>query len=344
MTDLATSYLGFPLDHPVVPSASPFTGDIDSLHRLVEAGAAAVVLPSLFEEQVEHDALAIHHGLDYGAGAFAEAPDGYFPELDNYNTGADDYLDLVQRAVSEIDVPVIASVNGATPGGWTRYARRLDEAGVDAIELNIYFMATDPWEESGDVERRCLALVEDVRAAVEIPIAVKLSPYFSSVPSMARRFAGAGADALVLFNRFYQPDIDLETLEVTPNLALSTPDELRLPLRWIAVLSGNVNLDLAATTGIHEASDVVKAVLVGADVTMMASALLRHGPEALTAAVRGLDDWLTQRGYESLQQAKGSLSRRSVPDPGSYERANYMQTLVSYSADWKAGQRQVRWP
>lgn len=333
--DLSTSYLGFSLAHPVVASASPMTGDIDNLHRLVEAGAAAVVLPSLFEEQVEHDAMAVHHAFEAGAGTFGEAADGYFPELDDYNTGSDEYLDLARRSSAELAVPVIASLNGASLGGWTRYAQTLTATGVDALELNIYFMATDRAESSADVETRCLRLVEDVRAAVTVPIAVKIGPYFSSLPSMANRFCDAGADALVLFNRFYQPDIDLETLAVAPGLELSSPVEMRPVLRWIAVLAGNVSLDLAATTGVHTSEEVVKLVLAGADVTMMASALLARGPEALTEAVTGLGDWLAERDYQSVAQAKASLSRRSVPDPGQYERANYMQTLVAYSTDWR---------
>jgi len=333
--DLGTHYLGFHLAHPVVPSASPITGDIDSLHRLVEAGAPAVVLPSLFEEQVENDALALHHGLEFGAGTFGEATDGYLPDFEDYNTGPDSYLDLAAKAASELGVPVIASLNGASPGGWTRYARRLEDTGVGALELNIYFMATEASETAADVERRCLSLVEDVREAIDVPIAVKIGPYFSSVPAVAQRFAAAGADGLVLFNRFYQPDIDLETMDVVPDLVLSSPHEMRLALQWIAVLYGAVDTSLAATTGIHTGTDVVKMVLAGADVTMMASALLKRGPGALTEAVTGLNDWLAERDYTSVAQAKGSLSRQAAPDPGRYERTNYMQTLVTYSTDWK---------
>jgi dihydroorotate dehydrogenase (fumarate) len=337
--ELTTDYLGFRLPHPVMPSASPLTGDIDTLHRLVEAGAPAVVLPSLFEEQVEHDALAVHQGLEFGAGYNAEAPEGYFPELDDYNAGPDDYLELVARAEDELDVPVIASLNGTSPGGWTHYARLLENVGADAIELNIYFMAADPSETSQQVEARCLALVETVKAAVELPVAVKIGPYFSSMAAMARRFEAAGADALVLFNRFYQPDIDLEGLAVSPHLVLSTPHEFRLPLRWIGILADVVAIDLAATTGIHTATEVIKAVLAGASVTMMASALLKRGPVALSEAVNGLQSWLADNGYESVEQARGSMSRRSSPDPDEYERANYMQTLVSYSTDWRRSRR-----
>lgn len=334
--DLTTTYLGFTLAHPVVPSASPITGDIDSLHRLVSAGAPAVVLPSLFEEQVEHDIMAIQAGLEYGAGVFAEAADGYFPELDNYNTGPDEYLGLARRAVTELGVPVIASLNGVSDGGWVRYARTLADTGIHALELNINFMATNPDEGSDRVETRCLELVEAVKRAVDIPVAVKIGPYFSALAAMARRFAEAGADALVMFNRFYQPDIDLETLQINPNLRLSTVDEVRLPLRWIAVLHGTVDLDLAATTGVHSHEEVVKLILAGADVTMTASALLRHGPVALSTMVEGLSTWLSNHGYASVDQAKGSLSRQRAPEPDQYERANYMQTLLTYSADWRS--------
>lgn len=336
--DLSTEYLGFTLPHPVVPSSSPLTGDLDSLHRLVQAGAPAVVLPSLFEEQIELETLAYHFGLEFGTGSNPEATAGYLPELGDYNTGPHEYLGLVKDAASELGVPVIASLNGASPGGWTRYAQMVEEAGAAAIELNLYFMAADREESSAEVEARCLTLVEAVKWVVGIPVAVKLSPYFSSMALMADRLASAGADSLVLFNRFYQPDIDLDTMKVTPKLVLSTPEESRLALRWIAILSGTVDADLAATSGVHSWQEVTKLVLAGADVTMMASALLRHGPAALTDAVEGLRGWLTDNDYDSVAQAKGSLNRRSAPDPDQYERANYMKTLVTYSSDWRRAQ------
>ena len=333
--DLSTTYLGFALPHPVVPSSSPLTGNLDTLAELVEAGAPAVVLPSLFEEQIELQTLSFHFGLEFGSGANPEAAAGYLPELGEYNTGPHEYLKLVREAVTSLGVPVIASLNGATAGGWTRYAQMLEDAGASAIELNLYFMAADSEESSAEVEARCLTLVEAVKWVVGIPVAVKISPYFSSMASMAERFASAGADALVLFNRFYQPDIDLETMQVSPRLVLSSPEEARLALRWIAILAGRVELDLAATTGIHDWSDATKMVLAGADVTMMASALLKRGPIALTEAVEGLRVWLDANEYESVAQAKGSMSRLSAPDPDQYERANYMTTLVSYSSDWQ---------
>jgi len=334
--DLSTEYLGLPLAHPVVPSASPLTSDLDHLHRLVAAGAPAVVLPSLFEEQIEYEALALHAALEHGAESYAEAASGYFPELDDYNTGPTDYVGLVHGAKRELAVPVIASLNGTTPGGWIRYARVLEDAGIDALELNIYFVAAESAWSSETVEHRYLELVRSVREAVGVPLAVKIGPYFSSLAHMARRLVDAGADALVLFNRFYQPDIDIVDLEVGPRLVLSTPDELRLVLRWIAILHGRVDADLAATTGIHTAEEAVKAVLAGADVTMMASALLRHGPEQLTRVRDGLAAWLREGGYESVGQARGSLSQRKAADPSAFERSSYMRTIVGYTADWLA--------
>jgi dihydroorotate dehydrogenase (fumarate) len=332
--DMMTRYLGFDLASPVLPSASPLTGDIDHILALVEAGAPAIVLPSLFEEQIEHDAMAVHFGLELGAEGFGEAPSGYLPRLNAYNTGPEDYLELVRRARAEAGVPVIASLNGVSSGGWTLYARVLQDNGVDALELNIYRIAADPEVTSADVESSYLHLVETVRAAVDIPLAVKIGPYFSALASMARRLGEAGADGLVLFNRFYQPDIDLASLGVVPNLKLSTPDELRLVLRWMAILHGRVTPALAASTGIHEGEDAAKVILAGADVVMMASGLLRHGPKRLTEVQGWLRDWLTENGYDSVTQARGSLSQLSVPDPSAFERSNYMKTLTSYVPTW----------
>jgi dihydroorotate dehydrogenase (fumarate) len=334
--DLSTTYLGFTLPHPVIPSASPVTSDLDLLHKLVEAGAPAVVLPSLFEEQIEHDAMAVHFGLEFGAESFAEAADGYFPEMDEYNTGPSDYVSLIHAAKRELKVPTIASLNGSDSGGWTLYARILEDAGVDALELNIYAIATDPSMEAAQVEYRYLHLVETVRAAIGVPLAVKLGPFFSSMPNMAKKVTEAGADALVLFNRFYQPDIDLSTLEVRPDLHLSSPHELRLVLRWMAILSPWVNAGLAATTGVHTAEEVVKLVLAGADAAMMASALLLHGPGHLASVIAGVQAWFEDHEYESLAQAKGSLNQSNAPDPAAFERANYMRSLISYSSDWMA--------
>lgn len=333
-TDLRTTYLGLELEHPVVPSASPLTGDIDHIVALCEAGAPALVLPSLFEEQIEHDEMALHYSLEMGADGFGESAGGFFPQLDNYNTGPEDYLDLIRRAKTEVEVPVIASLNGVSTGGWTLYARILADQGADALELNIYKMAADVRLTSEEVERSYLELVETVKKSVDLPLAVKIGPHFSSLADMARRFTEAGADALVLFNRFYQPDIDLETLGITPNLVLSTPVALRLVLRWMAVLYGQLDCDLAATSGVHQSDDAVKAILTGATVTMMASALLQNGPTRLTEVRNGLEKWLTERGYETVDQARGSLSYSSVPDPGVFERTSYMKTLTSYVPTW----------
>jgi dihydroorotate dehydrogenase (fumarate) len=332
--DLSTTYLGMRLPHPILPSASPLTGDIDHVLALVEAGAPAVVLPSLFEEQIDHDAMAVHQGLELGAGAFGEAPSGYLPLLDEYNTGPGHYLELVRRVKDEAHIPVIASLNGVSSGGWTRYSKVLAENGVDALELNIYRVAAGVEETPSDVEADYLRLVETVRAAIDVPLAVKVGPYFSALGSLARRLGEAGADALVLFNRFYQPDIDLATLSVVPNLELSSRYELRLVLRWIAILHGRIEPELAATSGIHEPEDAVKALLAGATVMMMASALLRRGPQQLTWVRDGLERWLTENDYVSVAQARGSLSQASVGDPSAFERANYMRTLTSYAPSW----------
>ncbi len=332
--DLTTSYLGLTLANPLVPSASPLTGSTDTLRRLEAAGAAAVVLPSLFEEQIEHDAMAVHHSLEFGADGFGEAAGGYFPEMDSYNTGPQRYLAQVEAAKAAVRIPVIASLNGTSRGGWTLYARLCEEAGADAIELNVYLVAADPDVPSSQVEQQYVDLVAAVRAAVSVPLAVKVGPYFSSMAHMARRLVAAGADGLVLFNRFYQPDLDLDELEVRPDLELSSSSELRLVLRWMAILSGRVDASLAATTGVHTHEDVVKLILAGADVTMLASALLLRGPAHLGNVLERARAWFVERGYESVAQARGSLSQRHSPDPAAFERANYMRTLVAYSSPW----------
>ncbi len=332
--EMSTKYLGLELAHPVMPSASPLTGDLDHILALTEAGAPALVLPSLFEEQIDHDAMAVHWSLELGADGFGEAPGGFFPDLDDYNTGPEDYLDLIRRAKSEVSVPVIGSLNGSTPGGWTLYAQILAEQGIDALELNIYKIAADVRMSSTDVEDTYVSLVESVKKSIDLPLAVKIGPYFSSMPDVARKLTEAGADALVMFNRFYQPDIDLETLGVKPNLVLSDPVELRLVLRWLAVLYDHVECQMAATSGIHAPQDAVKALLAGATVTTMASALLRHGPARLTQVRDGMEAWLDEHGYESVDQARGSLSYSAVPDPGVFERTSYMKTLTSYVPTW----------
>lgn len=332
--DLSTRYLSLDLAHPIVPSASPLTGDLDHIAELVQAGAPAIVLPSLFEEQIEHNEMAVHHSLELGADGFAETPDGFFPRLDDYNSGPADYLRLIRRVKRETNIPVIASLNGTTPGGWTLYSRILADEGVDALEVNAYQVAADIEMTSLEVESNYLRLVGSIKAAIDVPLAVKIGPYFSSTANMARRLVDAGADALVIFNRFYQPDIDIEDLEVVPRLTLSDPSELRLVLRWLAILHGRVDCDLAATTGVHEADQAVKAILAGATVTMMASALLRNGPMRLTEVRDGLERWLSEHDFESVAQARGSMSHAAVPDPSAFERAGYMQTLTSYVPTW----------
>jgi dihydroorotate dehydrogenase (fumarate) len=331
--DLSTRYLGLNLRNPIVASASPMTGSIESLKRLQDAGVGAVVLPSLFEEQIEHEEMATHNLMLYGAELSPEAQ-GFFPEMQHYDTGADTYLKLVGDARKALSVPVIASLNGYTPGGWTRIAKQLEDAGADAIELNIYFLATDPRDTATEVEQRYLDLVASVRASTAVPVAVKVAPYFSAMASMAVRLAQAGASGLVLFNRFVQPDIMLEELEVAPHLVLSTSDELRLALRWIAILHGRVAASLAATGGAHTPEDVLKLLLAGADCVMVASSLLRNGPQHVETLVRGVRAWMSEREYESVTQLKGSLSQQSCPDPDAFERANYMKALKSYTSEF----------
>ena len=331
--DLRSRYLGLDLKNPIVAAASPMTSTIESLKRLEDAGVAAVVLPSLFEEQIEHEEMATHNLMLSGAEMSPEAR-GFFPEMQNYNTGSDNYLKLIGEAKKALSVPVIPSLNGYTPGGWTQIAKKLEQAGADAIELNIYFLATGAEETSADVEKRYVDLVKSVSSIVSIPVAVKVSPYFSAMTNMAARLAQAGASGLVLFNRFVQPDIELAELEVTPRVVLSTSDELRLALRWIAILRGRVKASLAATGGAHTAEDVLKLLLAGADCVMLASSLLRKGPNHVTALVNGVEKWLTAREYTSVEQMKGSLSQQACPDPAAFERTNYMKALTSYTSEF----------
>lgn len=331
--DLRSVYLGLSLRTPLVPSSSPLTGSLDGLRRLEDAGAAAVVLPSLFEEEITEVSLAVHGALEAGTGVFAEALD-YLPELSDYATGSDAYLELVAAARSALHIPVIASLNGTTTGGWIEHAQAVEQAGAAALELNLYQVVADPEESAADVEARALALIAAVRATVRIPLAVKLGPYYTAFGHFARAAVAAGADGLVLFNRFYQPDLDLDRLEVTPHLVLSRSEELRLPLRWIGILRRRVAASLAASSGVHDVSDVVKVLLAGADATMLASALLQHGAGHLRALETALVRWLDEREYESVEQMKGSLSQAAVPNPDSFERANYLRTLRSWSSDF----------
>jgi dihydroorotate dehydrogenase (fumarate) len=331
--DLRTRYLGFELQHPIVASASPMTGSIDSLKRLQAAGVAAVVLPSLFEEQIEHDEMATHRLMLAGTELSPEAH-GFFPEMRSYSTGPDKYLELISDAKKALSVPVIPSLNGHTPGGWTQIAKQFEEAGADAIELNIYFLAAEVTDTSAEVEKRYLELVESVVHQVSVPVAVKVSPYFSAMANMALRLSQAGASGLVLFNRFVQPDILLDELQVAPHLVLSTSDELRLALRWIAILRGRVKANLAATGGAHTPEDVLKLLLAGADCVMIASSLLTRGPDHVGTLVRGVEAWMSEREYVSVTQMKGSLSQQSCPDPDAFERANYMKALKSYTSEF----------
>jgi dihydroorotate dehydrogenase (fumarate) len=325
MVDLGTRYLGLDLRSPLVASASPLTGTLDGLRRLEGAGAGAVVLPSLFEEQLTLEADQVGRLLGRGAGSLSAAL-----ALDDYNAGPYGYLALVEKARTSLQIPVIASLNGVTPGGWAGHASLLEEAGADALELNIYYVSSSPRVSGAEVERRYLELVGSVRERIGIPLAVKLSPYFSSVANLTRQLVQAGADGLVLFNRFYQPDLDLDSMEVTPHLVLSTSEELRLPLRWIAILYKEVPASLAASTGVHTAADAIKVLMAGADVAMMTSALLRHGPEHLRTVEAGLRGWLEEHGMQTVGHLRGMRSQRSVGDPAAWERANYITMLSGY--------------
>ncbi|HPP83976.1 MAG TPA: dihydroorotate dehydrogenase-like protein [Rubrivivax sp.] len=329
--DLRTRWLGLELAHTIVAAASPLTGSIDSLERLQDGGVAAVVLKSLFEEQIEHEEMAAHNLMLYGAELSPEAR-GFFPEMQNWRTGPEQYLELLAAAKRVLRVPVIASLNGHTPGGWTSWARQLEQAGADAIELNVYFLAASIDDSSADVEQRYIDLVASVTQQVKIPVAVKVAPYFSAMANMAARLARAGAKGLVLFNRFLQPDIMLDELEVAPHMMLSSSDELRLALRWIAILRGRIGAGLAATGGAHTSDDVLKLLLAGADCVMLASSLLQRGPGHIGALVRGLQAWMIEREYDSVEQMKGSLSQQSCPDPDAFERAHYMKALYSYTS------------
>lgn len=329
MVDLSTTYMGLELKNPLVPSASPLSADLDNIKRMEDAGAAAVTLHSLFEEQVEFEAEALNHFLERGTDSFAEAL-SYFPEVYEYRREPDDYVEHIRQAKASVDIPIIASLNGVSPGGWTGYATKFQEAGADAVELNVYFIPTNFHLMSYDIEDLYVKLLKEVKSKVEIPVAMKLSPYFSAMPHVASMLDAEGADSLVMFNRFYQPDIDIEALEVTPNLQLSTPVETRLPLRWIAILYGNVDCSMALTSGIHSSEDVIKAVMAGADVANICSVLLKEGIGKITDLVDGVQAWMAEHEYESVAQMKGSMSHKSVAEPAAFERANYMKVLNNY--------------
>ena len=331
MVELGTTYLGLALPHPIVASASPLAGTLDGVRRLEDAGAAAIVLPSLFEEQIRWDNEVIEALGALGADSVGEVQ-SYFPVRENFVVGPEAYLDLVREAREAVGIPIIASVNAVTHTGWTGYAEAMADAGADAIELNVFYIPADLTATGREVEQRYVDIVRAVSDAVSVPVAVKLSPFFSATGEMAQRFVAAGAEGLVLFNRFYQPDVDLDRLEVAPTLELSTPSEIRLPLLWIAVLHGRVSASLGATTGVHTPAEVVKYILAGADAVMTTSALLKHGPAHLRTLVDGLASWLDRRGYASVEQVKGSMSQQHVADPAAFERANYLKVLQSWKA------------
>lgn len=329
MIDLRTNYLGFELGNPLVASSSPLTQELDNIRRLEDAGVAAIVMHSLFEEQIRYESESLDHHLDVGAHSHPEALT-YFPDLGRYNLGPEGYLEMIRQAKEAVDVPIIASLNGSTDGGWVEYSRLIQEAGADALELNIYFLPTDLSLDSATIEARYCQLVRHVRSEITIPLAVKLCPYFTATGRMLCELDQAGADGLVLFNRFYQPDFDLEKLEVVPNLHLSVPDELRLRLLWVAVVYGHVQADLAVTGGVHSAEDVLKAMMAGAKVAMLTSALFQHGIDYLRTLRHNLTVWMEEHEYESIRQMQGSMSRQALGDPEEFDRANYITVLGSY--------------
>jgi dihydroorotate dehydrogenase (fumarate) len=329
MPDLTTTYLGLKLKNPLVASASPLSEKVDTIRELEQAGVAAIVMFSLFEEQIIHESLELDHFLFTGTEISPEIT-SFYPESGRYTLKADAYLETLKQLKLSVGIPVIGSLNGVSAGGWVKYARRIEEAGADALELNLYYLPTNPDQTSARIEENYLDLVKKVRATIRIPLAVKLSPFFTALPNFARSLAQAGADGIVLFNRFYQPDFDLEALDVVPNLVLSTSNEMRLPLRWIAILYGKVKADLALTTGIHTAEDAIKACMAGASVTMLASELLVHGAASIPGIIASMDKWLADHEYESIQQMLGSLSLQNVKEPAALERANYMKVLNSF--------------
>lgn len=338
MIDLRTTYLGLKLATPLVASASPLSRDVDGVRRLEEAGAAAVVLYSLFEEQLRQEEMDLVYHLNAGTESFAESLT-YFPQASEFHTGPEGYLNHIRKCKTSVKIPVIASLNGSTLGGWTKFAGEIEKAGADAIECNIYSIPTDADLSAADIEKTYIEIVQAVKATVTIPVAVKLSPFFSNLANMAQRLDQAGADALVLFNRFYQPDINLEELEIQPNVLLSTPQSLRLPLTWIGILFGRLKANLAATGGVHSAEDVVKLLMVGADVTMLCSSLMRHGINHIRHVERELREWMEEHEYESVKQLQGSMSQQRCPDPRAFERAQYMRAVKGMQHIHMAGWR-----
>ena len=327
--NITTNYLGLDLRNPIVPSSGPISEDLSKIKAMEDAGAAAVVLYSLFEEQIENESLELHHRTTYHVESYAEALN-YFPEPFEYRLGPDEYLEHIRKAKESVGIPIIASLNGKSLGGWVDYSKKIEQAGADALELNIYLLATNPSKPSSWIEKTYIDIVKEVKSSISIPIAVKMHPFFSSVAWIAAELDKAGADGLSLFNRFYQPDIDLESLEVVPNVILSSPASMRLPLRWIGILYGKVKADLAATSGIYTEKDVIKMIMAGAKVTHMMSCLLKFGFGHITDVITKLKYWMEVNEYESLDQMRGSMSYMKVEDPSRFERANYMKVLHSY--------------
>lgn len=330
--DLSTKYLGLELENPLVPSASPLSKSMDGIKRLAEAGAGAIVMHSLFEEQINANSMEIDHFLSSGTESFGEAL-SYFPEMESYEVGPDSYLEHIREAKESVQIPIIGSLNGVSDGGWIEYAQLIEEAGADALELNIYYIPTDPNKSGAEIESMYLEVIRSVCKSVNIPVAVKFGPFFSSIPNMVKKMTQLGAKGLVMFNRFYQPDFDIRTMEVVPNLILSTSDELRLPLRWTAILYKKVVADIAITSGIHKGSDVIKGILAGANVTMLASELLSNGIHRIGEIKSEMIEWMELYEYDSVNQMRGSMSQVNTPEPAAFERANYMKVLQSIKED-----------
>jgi dihydroorotate dehydrogenase (fumarate) len=327
--DLSTTYMGMKLKNPIVPSASPLSRHVDNVKRMEDAGAAAVVLYSLFEEQIVHESLALDHFISHGEHTYAEAL-SYFPTLNEFNLGPNEYLEHIFRVKQAVDIPIIASLNGVSLGGWIEYAKWMEQAGADGLELNLYFVVTNPDLTSDAVEQDYVDVLTAVKQAITIPVAMKLSPYFSSLPNLARRLDQAGADALVMFNRFYQPALDIDALEVVPHLVLSSPEESKLPIRWVAILYGHLAASMAVTSGIHTPENVIQAIMAGADVTNVCSMLLKSNVAKMDWLIRSVTWWMEEHGYHSLAEMKGSLSQKSCAEPGAFERANYMKALNEF--------------
>ena len=333
MVDLSTTYLGLKLKNPLVAAPSPLSEKVESILRMEEAGLSAVVMYSLFEEQIIHESLELDHFLTAGTETFAEAM-SYLPNVGKFALSPDTYVETLRKAKKAVSIPVIGSLNGVSSGGWIQYAQKIQDAGADALELNLYYLPTDINLTAAELEDNYVRLIGDIRARLTIPLAVKLAPFFTALPNFCRRLVDAGANGLVLFNRFYQPDLDLDALEVVPNLVLSNSNDLRLPLRWIAILYGKVQADLALTSGVHTAQDALKAIMAGANVTMLTSALLKHGIPYVGSILGDMQAWLVEHEYESVSQMRGSMSQGAVANPAAFERANYMKVLNSFNPDF----------